>query len=123
MITWKYADHLKTVVFRELENGTESCLTSEISEWLDAGNMPEEPDSITNIPTVISMAQARLALLSANLLDTVEQNIGNMSKAAQIDWQFRQTVERNSPLVNTFATTMNLDSETLDALFTTASKL
>lgn len=92
--------------------------------WLNEGNIPDPADIIQlPAPTVVSMAQARLALLGANLLDAVEQNMAAMSKPTQIDWQFRQTVERNSPLVATFANALNLDSDMLDSLFIAASKL
>ena len=40
----------------------------------------------------VDMAQARLALLNAGLLETVEANLVNMGQAAQIEWEYRTTV-------------------------------
>ena len=92
--------------------------------WLSEGNTPDPADPIVPvIPTVISMAQARLALLDAGLLDAVEHGISSMPRATQIDWEFRHTVERTSPLVATFAAALHLDDAALDALFITGAQL
>lgn len=92
--------------------------------WLAAGNIPEPADPIIPIvPAVISMAQARLAFLNAGLLDAVEHGISSMPRATQIDWEFRHTVERNSPLVATFAAALYLDEAALDALFIAGAQL
>jgi hypothetical protein len=92
--------------------------------WLAAGNIPDPADPIAVvIPTVISMAQARLALLDAGLLDAVEHGISSMPRATQIDWEFRHTVERTSPLVATFAAALHLDDAALDALFIAGAQL
>lgn len=92
--------------------------------WLSEGNTPDPADPIVPvIPTVISMAQARLALLDAGLLDAVEHGISSMPRATQIDWEFRHTVERHSPLVATFAAALHLNDAALDALFIAGAKL
>lgn len=75
------------------------------------------------VPSSVTMVQARLALLSIGLLDAVEAGISSMSKAAQIEWEFRPTVERTSTLVQSLALALNLDDAALDTLFTEASKL
>jgi len=93
-------------------------------QWLADGNTPlpyVEPPIGT--PTAVTMVQARLALLAIGLLDDVEAGISSMSKASQIEWEFRPTVERPSELVQSLAVTLNLDSAALDELFTAASKL
>lgn len=74
-------------------------------------------------PTFVSMKQARLALLAANLLDEVETNISTLPKADQIEWDFSLTVQRASPLVASLATTLNLTSNQVDQLFVAASQL
>lgn len=93
-------------------------------QWLSEGNTPlpyVEPPIGT--PTAVTMVQARLALLSIGLLDDVEAGISSMSKASQIEWEFRPTVERPSELVQSLAVALGLDSAALDDLFTAASKL
>ena len=75
------------------------------------------------IPSVITMRQARLALLGAGLLDTVNAGISTMPQADQIEGEFAATVDRSSPLVATLATSLGLDSGVLDALFTAGAGL
>jgi hypothetical protein len=73
------------------------------------------------IPTSVTMRQARLALLGAGLLDQV--NAAITDPAAQIEWEYATTVERNSPLVQNLSIGLGLTEEQLDSLFTTASTL
>lgn len=75
------------------------------------------------VPTSVTMVQARLALLAIGLLDDVETGMLSLSKAAQIEWEFRPTVERSSSLVQALSISLNLDDRILDSLFTSASKL
>jgi len=75
------------------------------------------------IPNSVTMAQARLALLDANLLDTVITNVSAMPRSAQIRWEFSSTVNRNSELVIALAGVLGLDSTALDNLFIAAATL
>ena len=72
---------------------------------------------VATIPSVISMRQARLALLQSGLLSQVDTAIAAMSDADRIDWQFAQTVERTHPLVATMTAQLNLTTKQLDDLF------
>lgn len=74
-------------------------------------------------PSRISMAQACLALYQSNLLDAVEALISAQGKAAQIEWQRRQTVERSHPLVQLAKTELPLTEQQLDDLFTLGASL
>jgi hypothetical protein len=77
------------------------------------------------IPAVISMRQARLALLSAGLLLKVNSAIDSLpspeKEAAQIDWEYAQEVKRSDPLVQSLAIALELTEEDLDNLFLLAS--
>lgn len=73
------------------------------------------------VPAHVTMKQARLALLDANLLDTVESNISALPKADQIEWEFSLTVQRASPLVASLAATLGLTDAQVDQLFVDAS--
>lgn len=45
---WKYTDSTHKIVMRILDSGSvESCLVSEISDWIDAGNIPDPVDGPT----------------------------------------------------------------------------
>jgi hypothetical protein len=80
--------------------------------------LPPAPPAIL---TSVTMRQARLALLGAGLLDQV--NAAITDPAAQIEWEYATTVERNSPLVQNLSVGLGLTEEQLDSLFTTASTL
>lgn len=75
----------------------------------------------------VDMCQARLALLGAGLLETVDAAIAAMpgaeGEAARLQWEFRQTVRRDSQLVAQLAPVLGLSDEQLDALFTQAAGL
>jgi len=75
----------------------------------------------------VDMCQARLALLGAGLLATVDAAIAAMpgaeGEAARLQWEFRQTVRRDSQLVAQLAPVLGLSDEQLDALFTQAAGL
>lgn len=73
------------------------------------------------IPTVVTMVQARLALNQLNLLEPVEIAISTLPRAAQIEWEFRATVQRDSGLVQALAAGLQLSEQILDALFTLAA--
>jgi hypothetical protein len=94
--------------------------------WLAAGNTPTPADPTPPIPpTEVSMRQARLALLGAGLLSTVNSAIAAMTgaegEAARIEWEYATSVNRNSPLVSGLTGALSLTSDQLDQLFTVAS--
>lgn len=79
------------------------------------------------IPERVSMRQARLALLEAELLDSVDAAIIGMpgvdGQAARIEWDYSQEVWREKPLVAMMAQALNLTAEQLDDLFFRAGQL
>lgn len=79
------------------------------------------------IPQIVTMRQARLALLQSGYLDIVNTAIANMTgvegAAAKIEWEYAQTVDIKSPLVTTMTTMLSLTEEQLDDLFTLAGGL
>lgn len=101
---------------------------AEYQDWLNAGNMPE-PYPVPPPPriTAVTMRQARLALLGAGLLPTVNAAIAAMTgaqgEAARIEWEYSQEVQRDRGLVASLGTSLGMTPEQLDALFTTASSL
>lgn len=107
----------------------------DMAHLLPAGSVPitdEEADAIraavpAPVPAVITMRQARLALLGAGLLASVDAAIaamtGTAGDAARIEWEFAATVERTNALFITMATQLGLTSQQLDDLFTAAAQL
>lgn len=80
------------------------------------------------VPSSVAMRQARLALLGAGLLDNVEDALAKIPddmqrRAAQIEWEYAQSVSRNSPWVLELSQALGLSSDNLDELFRAASRL
>lgn len=104
----------------DAETHTEQTYPVEGWYWFDSleaamAGMTGTPNN--GVPQQVTMRQARLALLGAGLLDTVQAGVSAMPQTAQIEWEFAATVERTSPLVATLAAALGLDDVALDALF------
>ena len=76
---------------------------------------------------VVTMRQARLALLQQGLLASIQPAIDALDEphrsAANIEWEYSQTVERTRPFVLTLGEALELTDDDLDALFTLAATL
>jgi hypothetical protein len=79
------------------------------------------------IPSVVTMRQARLALLGAGLLGSINAAIDALpspqKEAALIEWEYSQEVHRNRPFVQLLAAELGLTNEQLDNLFIEAAQL
>lgn len=78
-------------------------------------------------PTVVTMRQARLALLQAGKLAAVAPAIAALpspaKEAAQIEWEYSTEVQRSWPLVQALAPALGMTNADLDALFIAAAAL
>lgn len=75
---------------------------------------------------VVSMHQARLALLGAGILNNVQSAIDGIADptaraAAHIDWEYATEVRRLSPLITRLAPALGLNDAEIDDLFSTAA--
>ena len=109
----------------------------EFAHLLPAGSVPisdEEAQAIIDakqpeivIPQVVTMRQARLALLSAGKLSQVDAVIDSLPEphksAARIEWDYSSEVQRDRPFVQQIGAALGYTSEQLDHLFLEASKL
>lgn len=88
---------------------------------------PEYVPEVVAVPEVVTMRQARLALLGAGLLAQVNTAVANMpgaeGDAARIEWEYAQEVRRDSPLVAALSAAFGWTSAQLDDLFTEGAKL
>ena len=76
------------------------------------------------VPDVISMRQARLALLGAGLLATAESAIANgTDEAMKIEWEYATEVRRDWESLITMATALGISEEGLDNLFIAGGEL
>lgn len=75
------------------------------------------------VPISVTMRQGRLALLQAGLLAQVQSAIDAQGDAEKIEWEYAQTIDRNSPLVAALAAALSLDDAALDSLFISAANL
>ena len=89
-------------------------------EMMKITNPLKEPEQI-KVKT-ITLRQARLYLLSIELLDDLE-NIINQNRAYQIEWEYANQIERESPLVKILGQTLNLGDTAIDDMFMEASKI
>ncbi len=75
------------------------------------------------VPQQVTMRQARLALLSAGLLDDVEMVITAAGRAGQLEWEYAAMVERSNPAVAIVQQQKALTDAQIDDLFREAAKL
>lgn len=94
------------------------CKTQYIAPYVE----PEPEPILELIPQVITIRQARLQLLKIGLLDDVDALVA-LDRKSQIEWEYANDIERNSPLVSTLCEQLGLTKEQLDNLFVEASKL
>ena len=89
--------------------------------------LPEYVPAVVAVPEVVTMRQARLALVGAGLLAQVNTAVANMpgdeGEAARIEWEYAQEVRRDSPLVAALSAAFGWTSAQLDDLFTEGAKL
>lgn len=85
------------------------------------------PEPAPVVPHSVTMRQARLALLQAGLLATVDVVIDALpspqKEAARIEWDYSSEVWRDKPFVIQLGVALGLDDAALDALFIAAEKL
>ena len=75
------------------------------------------------VPQQVTMRQARIALLSAGLLDDVEMVITAAGRAAQLEWEYAAVVDRSNPAVAAVQQQKALTDAQIDDLFREAAKL
>lgn len=106
--------------------GGDISLYEDLIAQIEADFVPEPPQPAP-IPNIVTMRQARLALLQSNLLSSVDAAIASLpspqKEAAQIEWEYSQEVHRDKELVGMLAPALGLTEAQLDDLFTLAASL
>ncbi len=95
--------------------------SASIGDLYDNGVFTKPPAPPPVVPQEITMRQARLVLLGAGLLSGVQTAIDGLpspqKEAAQIEWEYSNTLQRRNPFVLTLGPALGLNSAQIDALF------
>lgn len=111
------------------EGNVEIAYTVSTDESLEVVS-PEEMSErgiVVDVPSEVTMRQARLVLLQYGLLDVVEEAIGSLTgtegKMVQIEWEYSNVVARESGIIDQLQPVLGLTKEQLDEMFVIASRL
>lgn len=81
-----------------------------------------EADRKSKVPQVVTIRQARLALLQAGLLDDIDAAIAaSTDRALQIDWEFATQFKRDWPALIAMQPILGLTDKQVDDLFVLAA--
>ena len=96
-----------------------------LADWI-AAYVPPPPEPVA-VPQIVTMRQARLALLGAGKLTDVNNAINALpsptKEAALIEWEYSQEVNRQNGLVSQLAPLLGMTEADLDALFIAGAAL
>jgi len=112
-----------------LTAGTKDEHTYPVDGWYWFDTLDAAMDGMRTVTDVqsVSMRQARLALHAAGLLTSVDAAIAAMPEpdktAAQITWEFAQTVDRGFGMVPQLAAALGMTETQIDDLFIAAAQL
>lgn len=120
-------EHVNFVVASESQrrNWPMYRLTPDMSS-LELAPLVEMPLPPQPLPAVVSMRQARLALLAAGRLDEVGAAIDSLpspqKEIARIEWEYASEVERYSEMTLLISGALGMSDDDLDSLFIDAAK-
>jgi hypothetical protein len=101
--------------------------TAAIGDSYENGQFIKPPPPPVPVPDSVTMRQARLALLQAGLLSSVDAAIDGLPEpdrsAAKIEWEYAAVVQRGSGLVPAMGAALGLTEAQLDDLFIQAATL
>ena len=101
---------------------TNTNLLNKIDVWVDNGGKIEQGDKfdkISNIPTKVTLRQAKLALYKIGLLESVNSIIAspNVPTETKIEWESANDIERQWVDSSGLLTILGLEKEQVDDLF------
>ena len=121
-----YSHHPEQMAMLRADLGADAAAHEALIAEIEATYAPPEP-APPYVPYVVTMRQARLALLSWGLLDDINQCINvrpsPQKEEALIEWEYSQEVQRHNGFVGILAPSLGLNEEQLDQLFILASSL
>lgn len=90
-----------------------------LADWV-ASYVPPDSESV-QVPQVVTIRQAKLALLQAGLLDDVDVAVAQADRATQIEWEYATEVRRDWPTLLTLQTALGLPDQQVNDLFISAA--
>lgn len=94
---------------------------------VDPSDFPAQPLPRPQVPSEVTMRQARLALLGAGLLPSIYAAIAALPEpdksAALIEWEYAGVVGRGSGLIPAMGAALGMTDAQIDTLFTQAATL
>jgi len=127
---WRLEKDDATGVWHAVEDNTTIDLFGFTRADFHGAVAPELPAYVqppSDVPQAVSMRQARLALLGANLLSQVNAAIASIpgaeGEAARIEWEYAQEVRRDSALTQSLVPALGINDAGLDAFFAAAAAL
>lgn len=110
----------------EADLGEDAAQYVDLIAVVKANIKPAEPVLVQKVE-VVTMRQARLALLKSGKLADVDAAINAqqepLKSMARIEWDYATEVHRNWPTLNWLAPSIGLTDQDIDNLFTLASTL
>ena len=94
----------------------------EYQDWLAAGGVPYPADPQPEPVIIVSPYQARVALLNAGLLDTIETAINAKGGAVKIKWEYATEVRSDDADLLELATELGIAAQ-IPALFAAAQQI
>lgn len=108
-----------------IDLGEDASKYQELMDEIAATWVSEE--TTEQIPTEVTMRQARLALVDAGMYGSIQSAINSlpepMKTKALIEWEYSNTVQRHNGFVSQLRPILGMTEEDLDNLFIAASKL
>ena len=92
-----------------------------LTDWV-ASYVPPPPEPI-QVPQIVTIRQAKLALLQAGLLDDVDAAVAQADRATQIEWEYATEVRRGWQTLLTIQAELGLSGQQVDDLFIVAASL
>ena len=92
-----------------------------LADWV-ASYVPPDPEPV-QVPQVVTIRQAKLALLQAGLLDDVDAAVAQADRTTQIEWEYATEVRRGWQTLLTIQAELGLSERQVDDLFIMAATL
>ena len=113
--------------YKATPNGTVPFTPEEESEWdlmeVEYAAGADDRAAERRASMACTPRQARLALVTAGVYESVQTAVTSVSDQARIEWEYATMIERNNPIIAEMQEALGMSDEDLDALFELAVTL